>query len=47
MKQKQELGAKILREIYDEELTDYLQISNAIKHIDNYLRLKDKSKHLV
>ena len=41
------MGSKILREVFEEELTDYLQLNQAIKSIDNYLKLKEKSSKMV
>lgn len=42
MRQKHEIGSKILREVIDEELNDLIQLSNAIKMIENYINKKNK-----
>ena len=42
MRQKHEIGSKILREIIDEELNDLLQLNNSIKHIEGFIKHKNK-----
>ena len=42
MRQKHEIGSKILREIIDEELNDLIQLSHGIKHIESFIKQKTK-----
>jgi len=42
MRQKHELGSKIMREVFEEELNDLQQIMNVIKAIENYIKQKNK-----
>ena len=44
VRQKHEVGSRIIREIFEEDLNDIHQLNNAIKQIEFYQRQKQVTK---